>query len=339
MAVVHTVDAVWARVIADHLERSGRPAREILAAAGLDRAGLQQEGTRVPFRQHARLLDLAAEATGDGCFGLHLAAREVDIRDAGLLAYVGLSSRTLGEAVRNLARYGSVLNEAIRGTLELSEDAADLVIEVLDPSVRNRRQAVEFSAANVVRGCRMITGTELRPRGVSFAHPRNHEVDQFERFFGCPVSFGRARTVISLAPRQLLLPVATADARLLAVLTGYCREILAGREQTSPGLRHQIERILIDLLPRGEASAARVAKELGMSVRTLSRKLQASGATFAAILDALRADLATRYLGDRTLPLADVAYLLGYSDVSAFSHAFKRWTGKSPGQIRQGEPG
>ena len=143
------------------------------------------------FRQHARLLDLAAEATGDGCFGLHLAAREVDIRDAGLLAYVGLSSRTLGEAVRNLARYGSVLNEAIRGTLELSEDSADLVIEVLDPSVRNRRQAVEFSAANVVRGCRMITRTELRPSGVRFAHPRNHEVDQFERF---PAPTGRCAT-------------------------------------------------------------------------------------------------------------------------------------------------
>jgi AraC-like DNA-binding protein len=337
MAVVHTVDGVWARVIADHLERGGRPAAALLAAAGLDPAGLQEKGTRVPFRKHARLLDLAAEATGDGCFGLHLAAREVDIRDAGLLAYVGLSSRTLGEALRNLARYGSVLNDAIRGTLEVADGSADLVLEVLDPAVRDRRQAVEFSVANIVRACRVVTRTGLRPVAVEFVHPRNDAVDAFERFFGCPVSFGRARNVISLTPQQLALPVSTADDRLLEVLTGYCREILARHRQRSPELRHQIERHLIDLLPRGEASAARVARELGMSVRTLSRKLQADGASFAAILDELRTDLASRYLEDRTIPLADVAYLLGYSDLSAFSRAFKRRTGRSPGQMRQGE--
>src|SRR5262249_50029206 len=100
VVAVHTVDAVWARLVAANLENEGRPVQEIVANAGIDPHVLNRKKARILFRQHAKLLDLAAEASGDGCIGLHIAA-QIDIRDVGLLAYVGLSSRTLGEAIRN----------------------------------------------------------------------------------------------------------------------------------------------------------------------------------------------------------------------------------------------
>ena len=137
----------------------------------------------------------------------------------------------------------------------------------------------------------------------------------------------------------LALPIATADERLFEILTGYCDEILRQREKKSPDLRHQVERIVMRLLSRGEATVRNVSQELGMSVRTFARRLNDAGSTFAEILDQLRSDLARKYLSDADLAPSQIAFLLGYSEVSAFSHAFKRWTGTSPGEWRTAHAG
>jgi len=103
---------------------------------------------------------------------------------------------------------------------------------------------------------------------VKFRHARNHEIAKFERFFGCPVHFGTRHNALTFSHRQLGLPIATADERLHGLLTGYCEEILASREDSSPDLRHRVEKIITKLLCRGEAETEVVAHELGMSVRT-----------------------------------------------------------------------
>jgi AraC-like DNA-binding protein len=109
---------------------------------------------------------------------------------------------------------------------------------------------------------------------------------------------------------------------------------LASREDRSPDLRHRVERIIAKLLCGGKAETEPVAHELGMSVRTLARRLGELGVTFAQILDELRQDLALRYLRDPNLSLSQIAFLLGYSELSAFSHAFRRWTRTTPGEWR-----
>jgi len=334
MAAGYTINAIWARHAVARLEAAGQPVADILADVSIDPRILEQDSGRITFRQHALLLDRAAERTGDDCFALNLAAQPAELRDVGLLTYVGLSSKTLGEAIRNLARYVAVLNEAGLLELELRRDPAIVAVQLIDATVRSRQQAMEFAVANLVRALRFITRRDLRPVEVVFLHPRTRGVDAFERFFGCPVRFGQPRYTVSLARSQLDIPIATADHRLLGILTGYCQEVLADRARASPGLRHEVERVLMNLMPRGGADARTVARELGVSVRTLSRRLKDGGASFLGILDELRADLAKKYLGDKSLSLAEVAYLLGYADASAFSHAFRRWTGKTPNQMR-----
>ena len=334
MAAVPTVDSIWAKRISERLRAAGLPTEEIIQKAGIKPYLLNQKNSRIPFRQHAELLDLAATALENGCFGLELAAKEIDPRDGGLLVYAALSSKTFGEAVSVLERYVHVLNEAVDVSSDMTGDAAVIEFDLTERKAKSLRQATEFGMANLVRSLRFLTGMQIRPVGVSFAHPRNREIVKFERFFGCPVQFAAKQNSATFSRRHLALPIATADDRLLGILTGYCDEILADCEENSPELRHQVERIVMRLLSRGEAEMRNVAHELGMSMRTLARKLNESGATFTEILDRLRFDAAQKYLKDASLTPSQITFLLGYSEVSAFSHAFKRWTGTTPGGWR-----
>jgi AraC-like DNA-binding protein len=331
---MQTIDAVWVKLVAKRLERQGLSATELLQRAEVKPYVLNQKSARIPFYQHAALLDLAAKATENGCFGLDLAANQGDPRDNGLLVYTALSSKTLGEALKVLKRYFHVLNEAIDVSVEFSPHEVTINYHLSDAGLAAPRQAIEFGAANLVRSLRFLTNSRLRPVEVKFRHSRNHEIAKFERFFGCPVRFGTRHNSLTFSRRQLALPLATADKRLHGLLTGYCEEILANREDTSPDLRHRVERIIAKLLCRGEAGTEAVAHELGMSVRTLARRLGELRESFGQILDELRHDLALRYLRDSNLSLSQIAFLLGYSELSAFSHAFRRWTKTTPGEWR-----
>jgi AraC-like DNA-binding protein len=336
--MMRTIDAVWVKLIAKTLQRRGIAATELLQKAEIKPYLLNQKAARIPFYQHAALLDLAAKATENGCFGLDLVANEIDPRDSGLLGYTALSSKTFGEALKVVERYLHVLNEAIDVSVEFSPREVTIDYHLSDARLAAPRQAVEFAAANLVRGARVLTNSRLRPGEVKFRHSRNNDIAKFERFFGCPVHFGTRHNSLTFSRRQLTLPVATADERLHQLLTGYCEEIIASREDSSPDLQHRVERIIAKLLSRGEAETEAVAHELGMSVRTLARRLADLGVSFAQILDELRYDLALKYLQDPNLSLSQIAFLLGYSELSAFSHAFRRWARATPGEWRTKHP-
>jgi AraC-like DNA-binding protein len=315
-AVIGTINAVWVKLVAKRLERQGLSAAELLHKAEVKPHLLNQKAARIPFYQHAALLDLAAKATENGCFGLDLAANEIDPRDNGLLVYTALSSKTLGEALKVVERYFHVLNEAIDVSLEFSPWEVTIHYDLSNTRLGTPRQAIEFGAVNLVRSLRSLTNSRLRPGEVKFRHSRNNEIAKFERFFGCPVRFGTRHNSLTFSRRQLALPIATADKRLHGLLTGYCEEILTSRGDRSLDLRRRVERIIAKLLCRGEAETEAVAHELGMSIRTLARRLADLGVTFAQILDEFRHDLALRYLRDPNLSLSQIAFLLGYSELS-----------------------
>jgi AraC-like DNA-binding protein len=131
-----------------------------------------------------------------------------------------------------------------------------------------------------------------------------------------------------------LMPIGSADPHLNNLLTKYCEEALAHREPDRTTLRASVEKAMAPLLPHGKARAAEIARRIGMSHRTLARKLASEGLTFSEISEKLKADLARHYLRDGDLPISQIAWLLGYREVSAFTHAYKRWTGMTPRQSR-----
>jgi AraC-like DNA-binding protein len=331
---VQTVDVIWARRASEALKAVGVQAADIVKRAGIRPHLLNQEAARIPFRQHAKLLHLAAQVTGRESFGLELAAMGIDPRDGGLPVYAALSTKTFGESMKVAQRYFHVLNEGADIDIKMSSEAATLECDFIGSRELGLRQAIEFGIANLVQAARFLTGVRLRPTEVTFIHPRKHELAMFERFFGCPVRFGALVNSVVFSRRQCALPIATADPRLLRILASYGDEILAARGDKSPDLRQRVEKIIMKLLPRGEAETQTVAQELGMSARTLARRLSEASVTFAEILDGLRHDLAVSYLREGSLVLSQIAFLLGYSELSGFIHAFRRWTGTTPGEWR-----
>jgi AraC-like DNA-binding protein len=327
-------DAVAVRQLAAELKLKGQPVKHLLAQAGLEARALNADGARIPFEKHAAFFELAAAATGDDCLGLHFGSTR-DVRDAGLLGYVGLSSPTVAGAMNNIRRYRRVFSDAIEIETDELEESGQLRWWFRVPAAQRSFQALEYTTVNLLVAFRQMTGRNLTPEMVSLTHPRNHHIKEFERFFGCPVNFGRHENVIEFKLSDLHIPLLTADSRLLVILRAHCEDVLSRRSERTPTLEERVERLIAESLPRGGARLESAATELGMSPRSLSRKLAEQGTTFNAIVADLRKQLALKFIKDSNLVFTEIAFLLGYTEISTFSHAFKRWAGKSPAAYRR----
>ena len=157
------------------------------------------------------------------------------------------------------------------------------------------------------------------------------------RFMGCDVAFGADADEIAFPGTIKQLPVGAADPYLNKLLVKYCEELHSNRDPGRGTLRASLENAIAPLLPHGTARADEAARRLGLSRRTLARRLASEGLTFEGVLSELKADLAKRYLREEALAISQIAWLVGYREVSAFTHAFKRWTGKTPAEVRAQE--
>ena len=328
-----TVQSVWAKTIEHDLRQQGRNVERILEEAGLAQRTINREGGRIPWLAQSSLMEIAARELADDCYGLHLAAK-VDVRDADVLAYLGLASRTLGDALANLARYVRVFTEMAGLDLSAGDDEVTVNLTATDPSYLHHRQQMEFAAAFLIRAYRYFTKREIAPLEVCFVHDRRDKLREFTRFFGCKVSYSQTHARIVLKAKDMAIPITTADYRLLKILRAHCEAILKERGTREVGLVQKVERRIMDLLPKSAAKAKVVATDLGLSERTLTRQLAAAGTSFNEMLDRLRHQLALKYVTASDLHLSQVAFLLGYANQPAFSSAFRRWSGKSPSELR-----
>lgn len=324
-------------MVVNKIKQAGGDLEDALAAAGLEMRMLNEADAWIPFTAHAKLLEIAARELGDDCFGLNFSAT-IDIRDAGLLAYLGIASRTVEEAMQNLARYLRVFSEAFQIDLNVAGETGTLTIIPLHPSYSLCRHAVEFSYGVIVHGYRQLASKKLAPEAVQFPHHRRSNIESFVKQFGCPVRFNGNKGHIVFSRKALATPIGSSDDRLLAILKGHADDLLRKRPPHREELLFQIERRLTELLPGGQPRIKTIAAELGMSERTLVRRLAELDTPFATIVERLRQDLASRYLAEDELSFTQIAFLLGYSNQSAFSVAYKRWTGRSPRTDRAEQP-
>jgi AraC-like DNA-binding protein len=174
----------------------------------------------------------------------------------------------------------------------------------------------------------------LIPTHVKVVHHREKKSPELNAFFGCNVVFGAEADEVAFAGSVRDLRVVSGDPYLHELLIQYCEEALSHRHTSQSTLRSHLENEIVQLLPHGKAQMGEIARHLGMSQRTLARRLSSEGLTFAGILADLRIDLAKRHLADEDLAISQIAWLLGYQEVSAFTHAFKRMTGKTPKEVR-----
>jgi len=244
------------------------------------------------------------------------------------------SSESLAEALRNAERYSVVANEGVRLKVRQDRDAV-IEIEYANVDRSSDRHQIEFWMVALVRICRKITDCRLAPLRVGLRHSRKSAPPEFNAFLGCEVDFGGNADEIVLSKSVFSLPVVGGDPHLHNLLVGYAKEVLARRSTLGAvGARSKVEDVLIKSLPHGRANALEVARQLGMSRRTLTRALSGEGTSFSEVLEQLREVLAKRYLRERELPVSQIAWLLGYREISSFTHACKRWTGMTPRRLR-----
>jgi AraC-like DNA-binding protein len=305
--------------------------RPLLRKAGLTLEQVKNSSLRLNVTSQIAFLDLAAEGLGDELFGFHL-AQDFDLREIGTLYYIMASSETLGDALQRAARYSRITNEALHLRYQTSRDIV-VGFEYIDVARHHDRHQIEFFMIVLVRLVRHLSGRNLFPIRVSLTHHRQDFEAAFKSFFGCDVTFGSETDEIAFPLAVRPISLASADPFLHAMLTAQCEEMQV--KQLRPAeVRVSVENQIAPLLPHGKASASDIARKLGMSQRTLARRLAAEGLSFTVVLDEMRCDLAKRYLGEADLPITTIAWLLGYQEISTFTHAFRRWTGKTPTQAR-----
>ena len=319
------------RLACARLRERGGDVAAILSKVGLTIAEVDDPALRLEARAQIKVLELAAESLGDELFGFHLAG-DFDLREIGLVYYVMASSERLSDALENAARYSGIVNEGVRLRCEANGTAIKLDYVGVDRG--HDRHHAEFWIVTLVRLCREVTDSRLVLRHVKLRHQRSGLSGDFRSFFGADVAFGCDVDEIELSAPVAALPTAGRDTYLNRLLRQYADDALPKPPEQRASMRAEVERVLPELLPHGKAGIADVARRLNTSSRTLSRKLREEGAAFADIRDALRAALARRYLGDRELPVSEIAWLLGYQEVSSFTHAFRRWTGMTPREFR-----
>jgi AraC-like DNA-binding protein len=319
------------RLACSRLRERGKDAAVILSKVGLTVTEVDDPSVRLEARAQIKVLELAAEALGDELFGFHLAG-DFDLREIGLVYYVMASSERLSDAIENVVRYSGIVNEGVRLRCEASGAAIRLDYVGVDRA--HDRHHAEFWMVALVRLCRKVADSRLVPRYVKLRHRRAGVSADFRSFFGTDVTFGCDADEIGLSAPVAALPIVGRDAYLNRLLRRYAEDALPKTSARRAGIRAEIERVLPELLPHGKAGIADVARRLNTSARTLSRKLQEEGAGFSDIRDALRGSLARRYLADRELPVSEIAWLLGYQEVSSFTHAFRRWSGVTPREFR-----
>ncbi len=304
----------------------------LLKKSGLTAREIEDGKARLEVKRQIEFLNLVADAVGDEFLGFRL-AQLPDLRELGFLYYVAASSQTLGDVLRRTARYSSTVNEGL-SVKYLEGKTFRAVFEYVGVARHPDRHQMEFFTVVLMRVCRQLTGRRLAPSRVRLTHHRDRDCSELSAFFGCEVEFGGAADDIIFDAAIADTPVVSADPYLNELLIAVCEEGLARRRTDRGSFRANVENAVAPLLPHGNARADEVARRLGLSERTFARRLASEGLTFSKVLEGLRSDLARQYLEDPGLSMSKIAWLLGYREASAFNHAFKRWTGKTPRQVR-----
>jgi AraC-like DNA-binding protein len=315
-----------------HARKGGAQVDALLRRAGLSRTQIDDPKARLDVRSQIKFLNLVAEAIGDDLLGFHL-SKEFELREAGLLYYVLASSETLGEALRRAARYSSIVNEGVKLTVHETREIR-LTYEYVGIARRLDRHQIEFFIAVLIRICRQLSNRHLLAHDVCFAH-RRKVTSELSTFFGGRIKFGAEIDEATFSESVQNVPIVSADPYLNNLLVQYCEEALAHRKQTRSSFGLRVENAVALCLPHGQARVSQVARRLGLSQRTLTRRLASEGLTFSGLVKELRTDLAKRHLADRDLSISQIAWLLGYREVSAFTNAFRCWTGKAPRAARR----
>lgn len=335
MTLQASVAISWVHAVLAAAQHQGVGQDQLLARAGIAPGELAQE--RWPIDHITRLWRAAVLCTQDAGFGLK-AGSQVGPGNFNVVGYLLQSAPTLRAAIALVQQYQRLISDGGRLQMVAGEGATWLVYHPRQGTLAFSPHQIEAVLAAVVVFARWVTGQPLRPLAVQFSQAQLGPLAGYREAFACPVAFEQAFSGVLLAHALLDAPLPQADAQLARLHHQAAAERLA-RLAEGQALAPQLRLWMAQQLPSSVPTRAQAARALGLGERTLARRLQQEGQTYAGLLDAVRRDAALQALAHSQRPIADIGQSLGYAEPAVFWRTFRRWMGCTPAQWRARESG
>jgi AraC-like DNA-binding protein len=307
---------------------------EVLAEARISPKLFEDPDNLITFRARSRFMERCVAKTGCPHFGL----RAGQLMNLGALGLVGLlvkNSTDVGTALHSLVNYLRLHSTGASVGLVVDGDAALLTYEVLQPYSEATDQTGDAAVAMMLNVMRSLCGARFQPSGAWFAHRRPKDTRPFSQFLRAPLTFDAEKYALLFPRRWLNVRLPEADAELMRLLRRQARELEVRYREEFP---ETVRSVLRSMLLTSHSSADDVASLFSIHSRTLSRRLDAYGTSFQALVDETRFEIARQMLTDTSLDVGDIAATLGYARTSPFSRAFRRWSGTTPAAWRAKRP-
>ena len=314
------------------LEAHDIDADTLFRQSGFDPAHMSEPRMRYPKEAFRTLWAEVLTITGIDSIGIE-AGRFYSPFDLSALGVSFLSSTTLMEALQRLHRYESIVNSTLAFTIAETAKRVDVLSDANFQFEEVARIHQDIRLSVLVDLCRKGLGPALNPVEVAFTYPEPKDTSEYVAVFCCPLVFSQPVSRLSFSVDDTQRAFLTSNREIAFGNDQILNEMLS--ELKGSSLASQVKRIIIEGLPSGSLTAKDVVERLFMSSRTLHRKLSDEGTNFRTLLLEVRRELAEQYISDRSMPLAEISYMLGFADQSSFFKAFKKWTGDSPSQFRE----
>lgn len=317
----------WAKAIIDTLIARNVDTAPIVHALGIDLDRLGDRGGMIDQDSVSALWEAAVEATDDHDLGFEVGGNIITLLNP-IIAYSLMSCSNLKNSCDRLLRYQDIVAEGLK--FEIREEGAEyqLIFDILPGIQEPSSQAIKSAVSAFFAFTRWVTQAHVSPIKATLKESKPKHLEGYQELFSCPIAFDASENSLRFSKADLLKPLPTADAHLSEI---HEQQLQSYREQQyGPTFSGDVKGAFKEQLPSGEPNQEVIASGLNVSVSTLKRRLKEEGMTYSELLDTTRHELALSYLGQRNLSITEITYLLGFSQNSAFTRAFKRWQGVSP---------
>ena len=329
-----SVSSTCPRVICHYLLENRAPLEKIQSIICCDVDALDSVDFRLPIEAYNKLWEYAVKFSRKPDLGLVLGSRSIE-DEIGLVGHIFFSNATIREALKQYQRYFSITNENLTIQMEEMGDLVELQFRCIKPDYYSLYDMERTLTAGVTRTREHLKRSlPLNAIGFQHAAPAHHTA--YERYFECPIKFSQECCYIAFDKSYMDFRLPHRSSYLQKVLSSHLENLLKTVRRKT-GFTDKVETLIEKRLSSDTIDAENIATKLNMSRNTLYRKLQAEGKSFHDLVDEVRKRKAIAYLKQGSHSISQIAFLLGFSELSAFSRAFKRWTGKAPAKYLEKE--
>jgi AraC-like DNA-binding protein len=314
------------------VEQLGVSRKALMERSGIDLAAFDSPDNKLTLAQLDRLLQSAWQMTGDDFIGLHL-GENLTKGFSNILGYVMMNCSSLREAFGKYCSYERIVDETTKTTFYKEGDLTIVESSIQDDSIASVRHLSEYKISGIYSYSRLLAERDFPLVKVQFVHSAPAHTGEYERVFRSPVFFNQPRNALVIDSNYMGLSIKEPNRDLLELFEGHAAFLLKSMNGLD-SFTKKANGVIAKMIKGEKPTIEEVAKRLTMSVRTLQMRLKEEGTSYRQLLNGVRKEMAERYLSDDTMAIAEVAYLLGFSEASAFHRTFKRWTGYTPGEFR-----